>query len=817
MTPPGVGPTGIAAFKQDPFAMYKIPVFLRMQLMYSMWARVKANTSPTQYELFYVTDTIVTLWNPTDVPLALHPDSYLTFKYWYIPYIFELWNGGTMISSRNSRQVTKGDHNNQQTHRLSVGLPRTKNVNNYFGVTGATDPLVLMPGEVLFLSQEPSSGDPAVFTGAGQGLPNLGLKVGWNLGSGSRHQNPIATVDANADLRVRLIRRMAKLDWSGNPDSVVDTGFYGYGAADGPANWVAPLGGKVVRSTSPGSIGHMFPAYPDGLEEIQLPRPGLMTGRGKHPFLMFSFQTKTEHDVMTDVPTTAWSRMFNPRNTSQSNRLTAQDLAALSDEIHVHTLAGSRDARTPQSGGGNGNRAMFGGSYTDHQTGSDTVITQSIPREPPLSLGAFQHAIAIGNRDNRAVANGALLIGLSVGADLESNMKVVHKAAVSQAVSNSYALPVIPTTQTNSGDYVDHSYQVNRMLWDSWFISGIVQRQAPHHDRKKTARRVYEDLLANPSIPLPNRRMKPTPGAIEAGAEALFEANGDAKADAHEIASTKLMVDGAFNVNSTSVEAWKALLGSMEEAFIPVANGINSPATTAAHRSQDTPVSALLTAYGSGTNRDSAAFDGAAAASADRSTWRGYRKLNKYEIEELAKELVAEIRARGPFLSMADFINRRLSPDNQLALRGPLQAALDRTVNKTLLAAADRVAEGSGYEFKFPEAAKLPKSIATPAHVRQADILTSTGAQLTARSDTFRIRAYGESVDRNGKVLARAWCEAVVQRLPEYVDPADPPHAADPPTPDPEPRTVPSLTSAANKVFGRRIEIVSFSWLSPDE
>ena len=51
--------------------------------------------------------------------------------------------------------------------------------------------------------------------------------------------------------------------------------------------------------------------------------------------------------------------------------------------------------------------------------------------------------------------------------------------------------------------------------------------------------------------------------------------------------------------------------------------------------------------------------------------------------------------------------------------------------------------------------------------------------------------------------LARAWCEATVQRFPEYLDSADAPEAL--------------AASEANVRFGRRFEVISFRWLSPDE
>lgn len=89
-----------------------------------------------------------------------------------------------------------------------------------------------------------------------------------------------------------------------------------------------------------------------------------------------------------------------------------------------------------------------------------------------------------------------------------------------------------------------------------------------------------------------------------------------------------------------------------------------------------------------------------------------------------------------------------------------------------------------------------------PHFVSARHVLALLAPILGVRSDTFTIRAYGEA--RNpltGASLAEAWCEAQVQRLPDYVDPVNAP--TDSPS-DPD-----------NLAYGRRFIVTAFRWLTP--
>jgi hypothetical protein len=275
-------------------------------------------------------------------------------------------------------------------------------------------------------------------------------------------------------------------------------------------------------------------------------------------------------------------------------------------------------------------------------------------------------------------------------------------------------------------------------------------------------------------------------------------------ADAHLQAAAHLMVTGGFNVNSTSVPAWTVLLAS-SHLKRPVK--ISGRGGLVAEDRARFVVSRFGTPIGD-------AADNKPGGDSEENRWLGYRELTEDEVRQLAEAIVKQVKTRGPFRSLGEFVNRRLTEDPELACYGALQAALedpDVTINDNYrdeqITEADLEVGMNSANYKFKQAALGSRYQGAPAYISQADILMPIAPILNARSDTFVVRAYGEARSADGqRILARAWCEAVVQRVPEYLDPAE---QAQTPLAD--------LTSEANKSFGRRFAMKAFRWMSPNE
>jgi hypothetical protein len=183
--------------------------------------------------------------------------------------------------------------------------------------------------------------------------------------------------------------------------------------------------------------------------------------------------------------------------------------------------------------------------------------------------------------------------------------------------------------------------------------------------------------------------------------------------------------------------------------------------------------------------------------------------LDDSQIVALATEIVEQIKLRGnedraPILTLGEFVNRRPGSAGGIhAEKGLLQTAIEEANQSAALYSLD---DGDPIVLTAPvtnnDALVGNTAEGSPADLLQGDILQSIGSFLTTHPDTLRIRAYGRAGE--GANRAEAWCEAIIQRVPEYIDPALAPEE-------------PPVAGSVNERFGRRFQIVSFRWLSQNE
>jgi len=392
----------------------------------------------------------------------------------------------------------------------------------------------------------------------------------------------------------------------------------------------------------------------------------------------------------------------------------------------------------------------------------------------------------------------------------------------------------------------DHAFVANLALWDAYYFSGLNLQANSYSipgernafpggpdlpvatdvatDQASGIRRAvgnvggfdvtsFRDIkgaLEAGYNPLANKRVVFQPDARTAAADGTFPATHEFPHPTY--LARNALYDGGFNVNSTSKSAWKAVLAGMRGQTMPDGTSVSGTVLTRFARSFR-------------------------PAGGDIGAWNNYRELTDVEIDRLAAEVVKEVRDRGPFMSLADFVNRRLLDSNapefrQHGLKGALQAAIDRSgINTQAIRDAggnlsdgtfaapaapntatsftdpnggsgrgspnftDKNGDGAGVwgvlrkatnagAARFPNLASMSQQSGTnadqrvtaglgaPQLVTQMDVLNSVGPNLTPRSDTFTIRAYGEALDNAGNTIGRAWVEVVVQRGAQMMIPA---------------------------------------------
>ena len=381
-----------------------------------------------------------------------------------------------------------------------------------------------------------------------------------------------------------------------------------------------------------------------------------------------------------------------------------------------------------------------------------------------------------------------------------------HYPLVANAIGNSHASPFIGASdlKVDRTNGLDHSYVANHLLWDDWFVSSLApntEDYVPTDDLDT----VFGDFLSGEED-LRNTAYRRATNYTESEASDVVDEYKNDGESWQDVAS-EFVVNGMFNINSTSVKAWTALLKS-QLLNRPVYQLINpaADATTLEIADAGDEVASVsrLTLNGAQNSTEGGAQDLVTAP----------QEWSEESLERLAELIVDQVQLRGPFLSLSEFMNRQITSDEDLAVAGAVEAAMIELASGNDANPYEPIlSEYSGEEFQaanhatyeFARAGEGHVLYGTPGWARQADIMRPLAPILSARDDTFTIRAYGDARDRAGKVSAKAWCEAVIARTADYIDSSnDSTDSGD-------------ELSELNLELGRKFRIVSFRWLSENE
>ena len=416
-------------------------------------------------------------------------------------------------------------------------------------------------------------------------------------------------------------------------------------------------------------------------------------------------------------------------------------------------------------------------------------------------VGAIRRSAYIGGVPGVGIGNA--FADPTIPAD---GVYAFHRTQTSQGLNDMNGGASVPSNKQIYGDYFDHGLLINDAMWDRWFMSSV--SDMPTGDNIRKAQEVLSDFLSGKeALPVARYKKCATPYNDEQVINRLMSGDG------WKYIAQYLMIDGGFNVNSTSVEAWTAVLQGLARRKLVTGDG-NRLSLVEENKSEQqvlfsrfmysTTDKSVDSLGGYSMMQGSSRFRNSGMLNA----WGEVRMLEPESIRRLAEEMVKQVRKRGPFLSMSDFVNRRLT-QGETGLKGALQAAIDATdINRDF---QDVIVQprNNGDLYANPDAEKGSMYTAAPGYLIQSDVLMSLGNILTVRDDTFTVRAYGCVKSASNAILAQAWCEAVVQRTMNYVDPTNDPADAEY---NPDGTKGKGLTKL-NRVLGRRFQVVSFKWL----
>jgi len=568
----------------------------------------------------------------------------------------------------------------------------------------------------------------------------------------------------------------------------------------GTSNNITYHGMGQIKSIKPGTStstetfdsfyqGDNSNVYNNNTDPIELSTVTALAAGNQFPFTAVDIKARTLEDVSGNPSFASFAQMNLMGTYPQFVRQGGQSdvkgdvkllyMTGLIDQDDVNLLDPIEDINDD----GTGN---YGASFS-YQKGENNIVIYDLPRHPLVSVGDFRNLVLSWNEDTHTRPIGAS-----------------WPLATLSDLSDPYIRTGASNWNYSKGAGCDTSYYYNNALFDSYFFSGIPSENRGGNSTLINQTFPYGVKLTDAYIqsgrPLANTRLSyyehPSVEQLRVGSTAI---RGN-KQEAFETTAAHLLIDAPFNINSTSHQAWQAILSGFRGQEVKGADQSDSGV-------EGTPFVDHFVPRGD-----------------ENDLYAGHRRLTDTQVRELSYSLTQEIRNRGIAISLGDFLNRDLkagidsdvnNDENNLMSRideaiktaaiNSITQRVDQTVDSDLYA-VNTLNYTASAAHAFEDSLVDEAGAGLPGYLKQQDILRALAPIMTTRGDTFIIRAYGESVDPlAGNSKGEAWCEAVVQRLPEYVDSSTDDAWKSPPA------------SSSNEQYGRRLKIIHFRWLNNND
>lgn len=775
----------------DYFGWGRTPIVSRLMIVFSLRREV-SRTDPSRFAFRMSYNPVMVLWNPYNVTMH-SPPLWMAFTPGSLQ--FKSYRNGT---ADGDWQPLVRDAKSEGT----IASAALFDVEVRQSSANAAQPIILLPGETRIFSAK----DPAANTSQ-RVLLAPGYKSPTDNGGFDITLPGLDNVASGTSVEIAMRLSDQRTDHGGQYQMYWTV----RNALTGESQRFNEVAANPVRDGVPLTI------VPDRAGK----RIAFSANTTRLPFASFEFVLKSGQDLRNQAAEyqgldTRCKNFIHAKpwnNRAMYGEATNRMKGMAQYDVHVETGSGNQLNPDYEQ---TTNRSYLGSAVSlgsGDYPGQTRAILAEIPVVAPVSLAGFDH-FRLNPGDTRDFATGRHLWDISTNDGLGIGSSFANPLIPGNAIYADVADAACrgtPVQMKLIRDHHDHVFLNNDALWDRWFCSGVATRTTPAAATARSARGALEELLTdNGRLPVgccvADERQTGNPQDVLGR---LFS-RSTPTADAHRKLARYLNILGAFNVNSTSVDAWKAVLGGLREEHIRYLD----PATGAI-READVPagravVSRFALPCGSAEGSDAG----------DPSAWGGPRYLTDTQIDRLARECVRQVKLRGPFLNMADFVNRRLASD-ETGLCGALQAAIDwdeynhnspggdadGSVNGRFKSRTDMITaeQLSTWRLNYPKAGTGSRWTGIPGYVTQADLLRRLGNGIAVRDDTFTVRSYGETRDAHGAVTARAWCEATVVRTKDYVNPEN------------DAEVPASGLNRLNRMLGRRFEIVSFRWLRHDE